>query len=60
MDIMITSASLRVNILEFVPSNDFDNSKVVVDVHVPFKTATIIEDISISFNTPIIEGHGFY
>jgi len=42
-----------------VPS-DVDDSKVVENVHVLSKTASIIEDISVSSDTPIIEGHASY
>ena len=39
-------------------SNDVDDSKVVEDVHVPPKTASIIEDVSVGSDTPIInEAH---
>jgi len=44
-----------------VSSDDVDDSKVVEDVHIPSKTASIIEDISVGFDTPIIdEGHASY
>ena len=36
-------------------SNDIDNSKVVEDVHVPPKTASIIENNSVNSDTPIID-----
>jgi len=32
--------------VKIVPIEDVDDSKVVKDVHVPFETASIIEDIS--------------
>jgi len=51
------SASHRVRI---VPSDNVDDSKVVEDVHVPSKTASIIEDISLGSDTTIIEGHASY
>jgi len=38
-----------------VPSDDFDNSKVVKGANIPSKTASIIEDISVDSNTQIIE-----
>jgi len=38
-----------------VPNDDVDDSKVVEDVHIPSKTASIIEDISVGFITPIID-----
>ena len=38
-----------------VSSNDVDDSKVVEDVHVPLKTASIIEDISVGSDMPIID-----
>ena len=42
-------------------SDDVDDSKVADDVHVSSKTASIIKDISVDFNTPIIEeGHASY
>ena len=37
-----------------MPSDDTDDSKVIEDVHVPFKTASIIEDISVGSDTLII------
>jgi len=43
-----------------VPSDDVDDSKVVEDVHVPSKTASIIEDISVGSDTLIIESHTSY
>ena len=44
-----------------VPSDDVDDSKVVEDVHISSKIASIIEYISVSSNTPIIEeGHASY
>ena len=41
--------------VRIVPNDDVDNSKVVEVVHVPSKTASIIEDISVISNTPIID-----
>ena len=38
-----------------MPSDDVDDSKVVEDFHVPSKAASIIEDISIGYDTPIID-----
>ena len=38
-----------------VPSDDVDDSKIVEDVHVLSKTASIIEDISVGSGTPIID-----
>jgi len=38
-----------------VPSDDVDDTKVVEDVHVPSKTASIIEDISVGSDTLIID-----
>jgi len=35
--------------------DDVDNMKVVEDVHVPSKTASIIEDMSVGSNTPVID-----
>ena len=44
-----------------MPSDDVDDLKVIENVHIPSKTANIIEDISIGSNTPIIdEGHASY
>ena len=41
--------------------SDVDDSKVVEDVYISSKTATIMEDISIGFDTPITdEGHASY
>ena len=39
-----------------MPSEDVDDSKVVEDVHVPFKTPSIMKDISVGFDIPIIDG----
>ena len=36
-------------------SDDVADSKFVENVHVPFKTASIIEDITIGFVTPIFD-----
>ena len=36
-------------------SNDVNDSKVIEDVHVPPKTVSIIEDISVGSDTPIID-----
>ena len=41
-------------------SDDVDDSKVVDDVHVSSKTVSIIEDISVGSDTPIIEGRASY
>ena len=38
-----------------MPTDDIDDSKVVDDVHVPSKTASIIEDIAVYSNKPIID-----
>jgi len=38
-----------------VSSNDVDNSKVVEDVHVPPKTASIFKDITVDFSTPMFD-----
>jgi len=38
-----------------VLSNDVDDSKVIKNVHVPFKTANIIEDIAVGSDTSIID-----
>ena len=36
-------------------TDDVDDSKVVEDVHVHFKATSIIEDITVSSDTPIID-----
>jgi len=41
--------------VRIVSSDDVDDSKVVEDVHVPPKTASIIEDLSVGFSTPIFD-----
>ena len=47
--------------VSIVPSDDVDDSKVAEDVHVPCKTTSIIEDVSIGSDTPIIDkGHASY
>ena len=47
--------------VRIVPSNDVNDSKVVENVYVPFKTASIVEDISVGSDTLIIkESHGYY
>jgi len=51
MDIIIISAPWRVNI----PIGDVDDSKIVEDIQVPPKIVSIIEDIAVSFDTPIID-----
>ena len=44
-----------------VPSDTVDDSKVVENVHVPSKTASIIEDMLVGSDTLIIEeGHACY
>ena len=44
-----------------IPSDDADDSKVLEDVHVPSKTTSIIEDLSVGSDTPIHdEGHTSY
>ena len=44
-----------------ISSDDVDDSNVIEDVHVPSKTASIIEDISVDSDTPILdEGHTSY
>jgi len=37
-----------------VSSDDVDDSKIIEDVHVPPKTASIIKGISVSSDTPIL------
>jgi len=57
-DYQCPSNSRRVSIIS---NDDVDDSKVVEDVHVPSKTTSIIEDISIGFDTPIFdEDHASY
>jgi len=47
--------------VRIVSSDDVDDSKVVKDVHISSKTTSIIDDISVDFNTLIIEeGHASY
>ena len=47
--------------VKIMRSGDVDDSKVVDDVYISSKTATIMEDISVGFDTPIIdEGHASY
>ena len=47
--------------VSIVSTNVVDGSKVIEDVHVLSKTTSIIEDISVGLNTPILdEGHAFY
>jgi len=47
--------------VSIVPSYDVDYLKVVEDVHVPFKITSIIEDVSVDSDTPIIvEIHASY
>jgi len=36
-------------------TDDVDDSKVIEDIHVSFKTASIIEDIAVDSDTPIID-----
>jgi len=44
-----------------IPSGDVDDSKIVEYVHIPSKTTSIIEDVSVGFDTPIIdEGYASY
>ena len=38
-----------------VPTDDIDDSNVIKDVHVPSKTASIIKDIVVDSDTPIID-----
>ena len=38
-----------------MPNNDVDESKVVEDIHVPPKTASIIKDKTVDFSTPIFD-----
>jgi len=38
-------------------TDDVDDSKIVEDVHVPSKTVSIIEDIAVGSDTPIIDVH---
>jgi len=47
--------------ISIVSGDNVDNSKVVEDVHVPSKTTSIIEDLSVGSDTPIHdEGHTSY
>ena len=44
-----------------IPNYDVDNSKVVKDVHVHFKTTSIIEYVSVGSNALLVdEGHASY
>jgi len=57
-DYQCPSKSQHVSI---VSSNDVDDSNVVENVHVPSETTSIIEDISVGSDTPILnEGHASY
>ena len=38
-----------------VTSDDVDDSKVAEDVHAPSKAASVIEDITVGSDTPIID-----
>jgi len=38
-----------------MPSEDVDESKIVEDVHVPTKIASIIEDISVGFDIQLLK-----
>ena len=51
MNIMIISAPQRVNIVKTVPTDDVNDSKVIEEFHVPSKTLSIIEDISLCRHT---------
>ena len=51
-DYQCPSKSQRVRI---VSNDDVDNLKVVKNVHVPSKTINIIDNISVSSDTPIID-----
>jgi len=47
--------------VSIVSSNDVDGSKVVENIHIPSKITSIIEDISVCSDTPILdEGHTSY
>ena len=39
----------------FVPSDDFNDSKIVEDVHIPHEISSIIEDLLVNIGTPIID-----
>ena len=41
--------------VKIVPTNDVDDSKIVKNVYVLFKTASIIEDIAVGSDTSIID-----
>ena len=44
-----------------MPNDDVDDSKVIEDIHISSKTVSIMEDISVGSDTPIInEGHASY
>jgi len=44
-----------------IVSNDVDDSKIVENIHIPSKAASIMKDISVSSDTLIIEeGHDCY
>ena len=47
--------------VSIVSSDDVDDLKVVKDIHVPSTTTSIIENISVGSDTPILdEGHASY
>ena len=54
MDIM-SMCPLESQQARTIPSNDIDDSKIVEDVHVPPKTASIIEGISVDSGTSITD-----
>ena len=55
IDIMIISAPSESQHVRIVPSDDVDDSKVVENVYVFSKAASIIEGISVGSDTSIID-----
>ena len=47
--------ALESQYVRIVSSDEVDDSKVVEDVHISSKTASIIEDIAVGSDTPIID-----
>ena len=54
MDIMIISV-LQSQHVRIVSSDKVDVSKFIEEVHVPFKTVSIIEDTAVGANTLVID-----
>jgi len=42
-------------VLNIVPIDDVDDSRVVEDIYIPFEITSVVEDTLVDFSTPILD-----